>query len=51
VVVRQQVTKRSGDEQLRLPALLPTQHLDDPSPPATTSGSKESQAAAFFNSP
>ena len=41
VVVQQQVTKRSGNAQLRLSALLPAQHLDDPTPPATTSGSKE----------
>ena len=38
VLVRQQLTEASGDEQLRLPALLLAQHLDEPSPPATTSG-------------
>jgi hypothetical protein len=51
VVIRQQLTKRSGNEQLRLPVFLPTQHLDDPSPPATISGSKGSQLPIFFNSP
>ena len=41
-VLWQQVTKRSRDEQLRLPALLPARHLDNPSPATTTSGSKGS---------
>jgi hypothetical protein len=35
----------------RLPALPPTQHLDEPPPPATTSGRRESKPSSFFNRP
>jgi hypothetical protein len=51
VVVGKQVAKRSGDEELRLPALLATQHLDLSSPQSTTSGRRRPRRSAFFNSP
>jgi hypothetical protein len=50
VVVRQHVTQRPGDEQLRLPTLLTTQHLVRLTQQTTRSGSI-SRKFGFFNSP
>ena len=47
VVVRQHVTQRPGDEQLRLPTLLATQHPGRRPPAPTTAGGKRTTRPLF----
>src|SRR5512134_3010478 len=51
VVVGDQLTQRTTDEQLQLTALLAPQHLVASPTQATTILSKESRPCGFFNSP